>query len=74
MKSNTTNNRKNKRSEWLYGRISPDKTLEVLQELLNEEPDYNAILANLAGCSMASAERGDFGVDDSGDDLGDDWN
>ena len=71
MKSTNTNNRKNKRSEWLYGRISPDKTLEVLQELLQETPDYNAILANLAGCSIATWERGDFGVDDSGDDLGD---
>ena len=62
---------KNNRSQWLYGRIVPDQLTETLAELLNEEPDYDAIIAEAVGCSMADWQRGEYGVDENGDDLGD---
>lgn len=72
MSEQNKNNRKNNRSRWLYGRITPDRLTEVLAELLQEEPDYNAIIAEAVGCSMADWQRGEYSVDDSGDDFGDD--
>lgn len=72
MNSENTNNRKNNRSKWLYCRLRPAYDLtDVLAELLDEQPNMNAIAAELAGVSMVAMERGEYGVDDSGDDLGD---
>ena len=66
---------KKSRSRWLYGRIDKaDKLADVLEELLNDEPDYNSIVANLVGCSMCDIERGDYTVDENGSDVGDDYN
>ena len=66
---------KKNRSKWLYGRIDKaDKLADVLEELLNDEPDYNSIVANLVGCSMCDVERGEYTVDDNGGDLGDNVN
>lgn len=68
-----TNNRKNNRSKWLYCRLRPAYDLtDVLAELLEEQPNMNAIAAELAGVSMVAMERGEYGVDESGDDFGDD--
>lgn len=75
--SNNQNKKKNQRKNWnvsryLYGKLrKPYDLTDVLAELLQDEPDYNRVAASLAGCSMVAVERGEWGVDDSGDDLGD---
>ena len=63
---------KNNRSKWLYGKIDrADKLTKILEELLEDEPDFDSIVAGLVGCSMCDVERGEYTVDDNGDDLGD---
>ena len=63
---------KNNRSKWLYGKIDrADKLTKILEEMLEDEPDFDSIVAGLVGCSMCDVERGDYTVDENGDDLGD---
>ena len=60
------------KTRFLYGRIENcDKLADVLAELLQDEPDYNSIVAELVGCSMCDVERGEYTVDENGDDIGD---
>lgn len=71
-------NKKN-RSRLIYGKLRPsydltDRLTEILANLVQEEPDYAAITAQLAGVSMCAFENGYNSVDDNGDDLGDDVN
>lgn len=62
------------KSRFLYGRIgNHDKLAEVLAELLQDEPDYDSIVAELVGCSMCSYRNGRDSIDDNGDDIGDDY-
>lgn len=63
------------KTRFLYGRIENcDKLADVLAELLQDEPDYNSIVAELVGCSMCSYENGSNSIDDNGSDVGDDYN
>ena len=70
--------KKNKKSTYLFARLRPSYDLtDVLADLLADEPDYNRLTAELAGVSMVAVERGEYNVDDNGDDVGDnvnDWN
>ena len=64
--------KKNKKSTYLFARLRPSYDLtDVLTELLADEPDYNRLTAELAGVSMVAVERGNYTVDDNGNDLGD---
>jgi len=64
--------KKNKKSTYLFARLRPSYDLtDVLAELLTDEPDYTRLTAELAGVSMVAVERGDYTVDDNGNDLGD---
>lgn len=64
--------KKKERSSWLYGKLDrADKLTNILAELLEDEPDFDSIVAELVGCSMCDVERGDYTVDENGDDLGD---
>ena len=78
MKDANKKNRKNKKATYLFARLRPSYDLtDVLAELLTDEPDYTRLTAELAGVSMVAVERGDYTVDDNGNDLGDnvdDWN
>lgn len=76
---NLKKNRKpGKKATYLFARLRPSYDLtDVLAELLTDEPDYTRLTAELAGVSMVAVERGDYTVDDNGNDLGDnvdDWN
>lgn len=70
--------KKNKKSTYLFARLRPSYDLtDILADLLADEPDYNRLTAELAGVSMVAVERGEYTVDESGDDVGDgvdDWN
>ena len=48
-----------------------DYSQELYEEMLQDEPDFDSIVAGLVGCSMCDVERGDYTVDENGDDLGD---
>lgn len=64
--------KKNKKSTYLFARLRPSYDLtDVLAELLADEPDYTRLTAELAGVSMVAVERGEYNVDDNGDDVGD---
>lgn len=64
--------KKKERSNWLYGKLDrADKLTNILAELLEDKPDFDSIVAELVGCSMCDVERGDYTVDENGDDLGD---
>lgn len=64
--------KKNKKSTYLFARLRPSYDLtDVLTELLADEPDYTRLTAELAGVSMVAVERGEYSVDESGDDVGD---
>ena len=63
---------KKKRSTWIYVRTEKaDRLADVLAGHLQDEPDYNSILANLVGCTMCAYENGSNSIDDNGDDVGD---
>lgn len=63
---------KKNRTRWLYGKLDrADKLTNILSGLLQEEPDYNSIVAELVGCSMCSYENGSNSIDDNGADIGD---
>lgn len=65
--------KRNGKTHFIYGRIEKyDKLADVLAEMLEDEPDYNSIIANLAGCSMCNYEIGHDSIDDNGVDIGDD--
>jgi len=72
MKDAKKNAKKNrKKATYLFARLRPEYDLtDVLAELLAEEPDYNQIVADLAGVSMVAVETGSYTVD--GDDNGND--
>ncbi|MBQ6616323.1 MAG: hypothetical protein IJH67_08135 [Thermoguttaceae bacterium] len=60
-------------SRYLFAKLRKSYDLtDFYAELLQDEPDYNRLTAELAGVSMVAVERGDIYVDDNGDDLGDD--
>ncbi len=62
------------KSRFLYGRIENyDKLSEVLSELLQDEPDYDSIVAELVGCSMCCYQNGSDSIDDNGSDVGDNF-
>ena len=68
-------NRKNRKATFLFARLRPSYDLtDVLADLLADEPDYTRLTADLAGVSMVAVERGEYTVDDDGNDLGDDYN
>ena len=61
--------RKKTRWDWLR----PDYDLtDDYADLLDAEPDYAAVMAELAGCSMVALEAGANDIDDNGADTGDD--
>ena len=62
---------KKSRLAWLR----PDYDLtDDYGDLYALEPDYAAIMAELAGCSMVAWESGYNNIDDNGADTGDDCN
>lgn len=64
-----------KKATFLFARLRPSYDLtDVLADLLADEPDYTRLTAELAGVSMVAVERGEYNVDDNGDDLGDNVN
>ena len=59
------------RCDWLR----PDYDLtDEYGDLFELEPDYAAIMAELAGCSMVAWESGANDIDGNGADIGDDCN
>lgn len=72
-KQNRKPNRKpGKKATYLFARLRPSYDLtDVLADLLADEPDYNRLTAELAGVSMVAVEKGEYTVDDDGNDLGD---
>ncbi len=61
-----------KKATYLFARLRPSYDLtDILADLLADEPDYNRLTAELAGVSMVAVERGEYTVDDDGNDLGD---
>lgn len=70
--ANKKNRKPGKKATYLFARFRPSYDLtDVLADLLAEEPDYNRLTAELAGVSMVAVEKGEYTVDDNGDDLGD---
>ena len=66
--------KRNSKTRFLYGKIgSSDRLADVLAELIQDEPDYNLILAELVGCSMCSYQNGYDSIDDNGADFGDNY-
>ena len=59
------------KTKWDWLRPDYDLT-DDYGDLFELEPDYAAIMAELAGCSMVAWESGYNDVDDNGSDLGDD--
>lgn len=59
-----------RKTNWDWLRPDYDLT-DDYADLLDAEPDYAAIMAELAGCSMVAWESGYNDVDDNGADLGD---
>ena len=59
-----------KKSRWDWLRPDYDLT-DDYGDLWELEPDYAAIMAELAGCSMVAWESGSNGIDDNGADYGD---
>ena len=62
-----------KKSRWDWLRPDYDLT-DDYGDLFDLEPDYAAIMAELAGCSMVAWESGSNDIDDNGADIGDDCN
>ena len=62
-----------KKTKWDWLRTDYDLT-EDYGDLFELEPDYAAIMAELAGCSMVAWEQGSNSIDDNGADTGDDCN
>ena len=62
-----------KKSRWDWLRPDYDMT-DDYGDLFDLEPDYAAIMAELAGCSMVAWESGSNDIDDNGADAGDDCN
>ena len=62
-----------KKTKWDWLRPDYDLT-EDYGDLYALEPDYAAIMAELAGCSMVAWESGANSIDDNGADYGDDCN
>ena len=62
-----------KKSRWDWLRPDYDLT-DDYGDLWELEPDYAAIMAELAGCSMVAWESGSNDIDDNGADIGDDCN
>ena len=61
----------NSKTRWDWLRPDYDLT-DDYADLLDAEPDYAAIMAELAGCSMVAWESGSNSIDDNGADYGDD--
>ena len=59
-----------KKTKWDWLRPDYDLT-DDYADLLDAEPDYAAIMAELAGCSMVAWESGSNSIDDNGADYGD---
>lgn len=65
---------KDAKTRFLYGKIgSSDRLADVLAELLQEEPDYDSIVAEIVGCSMCYYQNGYNSIDDNGADFGDNY-
>ena len=62
-----------KKSRWDWLRPDYDLT-DDYGDLFDLEPDYAAIMAELAGCSMVAWESGYNDIDDNGADIGDGCN
>ena len=62
-----------KKSRWDWLRPDYDLT-DDYADLFELEPDYAAVMAELAGCSMVAWESGYNSIDDNGADYGDDCN
>ena len=61
------------KTKWDWLRPDYDLT-DDYGDLFELEPDYAAIMAELAGCSMVAWESGSNSIDDNGADVGDDCN
>ena len=61
------------KTKWDWLRPDYDLT-DDYGDLWELEPDYAAIMAELAGCSMVAWEQGSNSIDDNGADYGDDCN
>ena len=59
-----------KKTKWDWLRPDYDLT-DTYGDLFELEPDYAAIMAELAGCSMVALEAGANDIDDNGADYGD---
>ena len=62
-----------KKTKWDWLRPDYDLT-DDYGDLWEMEPDYAAVMAELAGCSMVAWESGCNDIDDNGADIGDDCN